>query len=408
MRILGADLRDLGSPSGEGTVVVLDAQGSAGATARAADWPNLAREAVRLAAGDPFLLAVDVPVAGYALAGKPRRVDRWLQRRLGVRLPHAKGGFASAVAGSDLLGALATAGHPCLPYPDRDRRRSGLAEIHPELVLKSMMWESSVAAAAHELPDRETILRALAPPEYRGSRLARATAAARWAAVDSALRVAGTFYGFDLRFAKDELARASSEAAIARAASLLDASLLAGAARRYLEEPERCAFVGERETGYSVLPADGFVRRVALREPARSPDRARLFPRAPLIERLEPHASVRPLALLEMPGRAQRVEAVFEAPPLYEFDNLDEMMWWKHCRHLSGPDVPIDGLDEMAVRLDPGVESDATTGLRLVRSRHKTLSFRFEPAHAWRLRVAPRDGKTYSFRVLRAVFEAER
>jgi hypothetical protein len=258
-----------------------------------------------------------------------------------------------------------------------------------------MLWESSVAAGAHELAEREAILRALTLPEYRGARLARATCAERWAAVDLAVRVTGTLDGVDPRLAREELARAASEAAIASAASLLDASLLAGAARRYLEEPERCAFVGERETGYTILPADVFVRRVALRESAPAPDRARLFPRASLAERLGPLASVRPLALLDMPGRAQRVEAVFETAPLYEFDNLDEMLWWKHCRHLAGPDVPIDGLDELVVRLEGGVEGDASSGLRLVRSRHKTLSFRFEPANAWRQRLAPRDGKTY-------------
>jgi hypothetical protein len=84
------------------------------------------------------------------------------------------------------------------------------------------------------------------------------------------------------------------------------------------------------------------------------------------------------------------------------------MMWWKHCRHLAGPDVPLDGLDELVVRLDGAAAGDTAPGLRLVRSRHKTLSFRFEPAQAWRQHVAPRDGKTYPFRVLRAVFEASR
>jgi hypothetical protein len=272
--------------------------------------------------------------------------------------------------------------------------------------MKALLWESSAAAAARELPDREAILRALAVPDYRGARAARAPLAARWAAVDLALRVAEAADGFDVRPARDELARAASDAAVARAASLLDAALLAGAARRYLEEPERCAFVGERSSGYAILPADAFVRRVALREPARTTDRASLFPRATLEQRLETHATVRPLELLDMPGRAQRMEAVFEAPPLYEFDNLDEMMWWKHSRHLSGPDVPTDGLVELVVRLETA-GGEPSTGLRLVRSRHKTLSFRFEPPNVWRQRVPPRDGKTYPFRVLRAVFEAE-
>jgi predicted RNase H-like nuclease len=407
MRILGADLRALEATSGEGTIVLLDAEGAIAATARAGDVTATAREAVRLAAGEPFLLAVDVPVAGPASAGRPRRVDGWLQRRLGVKLPHAKARAGTAVRGADLLAALATAGQPCLPYPDRDRRRSGLAEIHPELVHKALAWEAS-AAAASDLPDRDAILRALSPPEYRGARARRGGVAERYAAVDAGLRAVAGVAGFDLRPAREELSRASDAAAVDRAASLLDASLLAGAARRYLEEPERSAFVGERETGYTILPADVFLRRVVLREASHAAERAQLFPRASLDERLRAHASVRPLALLDMPGRAQRVEAVFEKPPLYEFDNLDEMMWWKHCRHLAGPDVPLDGLDELVVRLDGAAAGDTPPGLRLVRSRHKTLSFRFEPAQAWRQHVAPRDGKTYPFRVLRAVFEASR
>ena len=407
MRILGADLRALEAASGEGTVVLLDAAGAIAVTARASDVPAMARETVRLAAGEPFLLAVDVPVAGPAAAGRPRRVDGWLQRRLGVKLPHAKARASTAVRGADLLAALATAGQPCLPYPDRDRRRSGLAEIHPELVQKALAWEAS-AAASSDLPDRDAILRALSLPEYRGARTRRGGVAERFAAVDAGIRAVSGVAGFDLRPAREELARAADAAAVDRAASLLDAALLAGAARRYLEEPERSAFVGERETGYTILPADVFLRRVVLREASHVAERAQLFPRASLDERLRAHASVRPLALLDMPGRAQRVEAVFEAPPLYEFDNLDEMMWWKHCRHLAGPDVPLDGLDELVVRLDGAAAGDTPPGLRLVRSRHKTLSFRFEPAQAWRQHVAPRDGKTYPFRVLRAVFEASR
>ena len=35
-------------------------------------------------------------------------------------------------------------------------------------------------------------------------------------------------------------------------------------------------------------------------------------------------------------------------------------------------------------------------------------AFRFEPPAAWRLSVPPRDGKTYPFRVMRAVFDAAR
>ena len=408
MRIFGADLRELDVSVGFGTIVALDAFGLVATVARVGDLSGLAREVARLTAGEPFLLAVDIPVAAAGAAGKARRVDGWVRRRLGVRIPTARPDGTAYIAGSELITSLAMTGHPCLPFPDRDRRQSGLAEIHPELVAKALLWESSTASSARELPDREAILRALPIPEYRNLRPARGAWAERYAALDAALRSLSGSDGFDFRFALDELMRAGSEQALAAAASLFDATLLAGAARRYLEAPERCAFVGLRETGYVVLPADALVRRVALREPARVTAHASLFPRLSLESRLTPHAVLRPLALFDLPGQTQRIEAVFETSPRYEFDNLDEMMWWKHCRHLSGPELPSDGLHEIVVRLDAEGPEDATMSLRLVRSRHKTLSFRFEPPSAWRPRVPPRDGKTYPFRVLRATFEAAR
>jgi len=406
MRILGGDLRDLDGTVGRGTIVALDPSGSVSHVARVSDLAALAQEVGKLAAGEPFLLAVDVAVAGGG-SGKPRRVDGWLRRRLGVRISTARPDGTPHVTGADLIHTLATAGHACLPFPDRDRRQSGLVEIHPELVLKALLWERSAAASPRELPERDAILRALPVPEYRPRHPAKAPWPERFAALDAALRAAGHAEGFDFRPALDELQRAGSDEAVAAAASTFDAILLAGAARRYLESPEHCAFVGQRETGYVVLPADAFVRRIALREPARPAEHAALFPRASLASRLAPHAVVRPSALLNMPGQAQQVEAVFETHPRYEFDNLDEMMWWKHCRHLTGPELPTDGLRELVVRLDPAVSDDGAIGLRLVRSRHKTLSFRFEPPSAWRLRVPPRDGKTYPFRILRASFDAK-
>ncbi len=408
MRILGADLRDLEAGSGAGTIVSLDAEGAVASVARVDSLPAFAREVASLAGGEPFLLAVDVPVASGAPAGKSRRVDGWLRRRLGVRIPPARPGGTAFLTGPDLITALATAGSPCLPYPDRDRRKAGLVEIHPELVAKALLWDASAAAAARDLPDREAVLQALPVPEYRGARFSRGAWAELFAALDAAVRALDGAPGFDFKPAVDGLQRASSAQAVAAAAALLDATLLAGTARRYLNEPERCAFVGQRETGYVVLPADAFVRRVALREPARAGAHAPLFPRASLEARLSAHAVVRPSALLDMPGRAHQLEAVFRAQPRYEFDNLDEMMWWKHCRHLAGPELPADGLHEIVVELDGSPDEDAAMSLRLVRSRHRTLSFRFEPPSAWRLRVPPRDGKTYPFRVLRATFEAVR
>jgi hypothetical protein len=150
-----------------------------------------------------------------------------------------------------------------------------------------------------------------------------------------------------------------------------------------------------------ILPADGFVRRLALAggaEPAGG-----LFPQTSLRERLGEHAQVRSGELLSVPGRPQRTEAVFRDPPRYEFDNLDEMLWWKHCRHLAGPRLPTRGLHELHVALEHGREGAAP--LKLQRSRHRTLSFRFEPPALWRASVPTRDGRTYPFRVLRAIYE---
>src|SRR5262245_47653612 len=220
-----------------------------------------------------------------------------------------------------------------------------------------------------------------------------------WARIDQLLRALRGAPGYDLGPAAEALAAASSEADVARAGSILDASLIAGTARRYLESPESCVFLGDAAHGYTILPADSFVRRIGLREG--QPAGGQLFPRASLGEHLSSFAEIRPLELLPVPGRPQRLEAVFRDAPAYEFDNLDEMLWWKHCRHLAGPQLPTEGLDEMVVRLDA---DGGDAPLRLVRSRHKTLSFRFEPAQSWRSRIAPRDGKTYAFRVLRAIF----
>jgi hypothetical protein len=179
--------------------------------------------------------------------------------------------------------------------------------------------------------------------------------------------------------------------------------LAAGTARRYLLAPETCVFLGDREGGYTVLPADALVRRLALRE-TRRPGRGALFPTTSLRERLGKVASLHSPDLLDVPGRAGRLTAVFAGEaPRYEFDNLDEMLWWKHTRHLAGAPLPIEGLEEMVVGLGDGDAPRAD--LRLVRSRHRTLSFRFEPPAAWRRRVPPRDGRTYGFRVLRATYQ---
>ncbi len=239
----------------------------------------------------------------------------------------------------------------------------------------------------------------------------RRTAARRggdWAeragALDLVIRALGTVAGFDVAPARDALRRAASASEVERAGALFDACIIAGTARRYLKAPEDCVFLGDRKQGYVILPADGFIRRLALRE-ARPP-RSGLFPRDSLRARLAGSADVHAAGLLDVPGRPLDTEAVFRRVPLYEFDNLDEMLWWKHCRHLDGPALPVEGLREMVVMLGREDKGDGRTApLRLLRSRHRTLSFRFEPPADWRAHVPTRDGKTYVFRVLRALFE---
>jgi hypothetical protein len=66
--------------------------------------------------------------------------------------------------------------------------------------------------------------------------------------------------------------------------------------------------------------------------------------------------------------------------------------------------LPTEGLQELSVDLDPD-GSEGQPVLRLVRSRHRTLSFRFDPPETWRLRLPTRDGKTYPFRILRANYD---
>jgi hypothetical protein len=219
--------------------------------------------------------------------------------------------------------------------------------------------------------------------------------------LDQVLRLLEPVAGFDLQPARAQLGEAGDDSAVEAAAGLLDAALIAGTARRYLESPEESLFVGDQESGYMILPADGSVRRLGSDAPQ---THGRLFPQASLRERLGDDVRVRAVDLLNLPGRPQRLEASFGEPPHYEFDNLDEMLWWKHTRHLEGPSLPTEGLSDLVISLGPGDGSD-TSPLRLVRSRHRTLSFRFEPPGAWRARLPTRDGKTYPFRVLRATYQ---
>lgn len=399
MRVLGVDLT-------EGrTAVQLDEEGRVAATRRAGGLAELAGALADLAAGDLVLAGVDVPLVVPQKAARSRPVELLAARRLGTRLP--AGGRSAAPAergallGDLLLSALAAAGQPTLPYPDRDQRTSSLCEVHPDLVLKALLWERSPRAASGDPATRETLFRALVPPDLSAS--GRGGWPERAARLELTLLALGSPEGYDLRPVEDALATAGDEASTAGAVSLLRAVLAAGTARRYLLAPETCVFLGDRESGYTVLPADALVRRLALRE-ARRPGRGALFPTTSLRERLGKVASLHSPDLLDVPGRAGRLTAVFETEgPRYEFDNLDEMLWWKHTRHLAGAALPIEGLEEMVVGLGDGDGERA--GLRLVRSRHRTLSFRFDPPAVWRRRVPPRDGRTYAFRVLRATYQ---
>lgn len=406
MRILGADLAGDREDDQDrrGTLVLLDSEGRIGSTHRPLNLADLATTVVDLVNEEPFLLAVNVPVVGTA-STRPRPVDNLLRRRAGFRTgAPARGGGGGRDrrrAGEALVSALAAAGHPCLPYPDRDRRRSGLAEIHGGLVVKALLWETSAAARPPGSALREELFRAFGPPA-RGSNRSRQGWADRAVAVDLLLRCLRGEKGYDLVPATEALATAVSDEDVDAAEGLLEAALLAGTALRYLDSPEACAFAGDTERGYTILPADGFVRRLVLRD---RPTRDRgLFPRASLSERLGGAATLRPVDLLNVPGKPERFEAVFADRPRYEFDNLDELLWWKHCRHLSGPALPTEGLQDLWVRLDAD-DRDGGGELKLVRSRHRTLSFRFEPPRRWRARVPTRDGKTYPFHVLRATYE---
>jgi hypothetical protein len=392
VRILGANLAT------EHTIVLLGADGRMARLLQASSIPAAATAVAQLAAGEPFVLGIDVPLAGTGRETRSRSVDNLLRRRLGFRA-------AAATGGETLLTALAAVGQPCLPYPDRDRRQSGLAETHPRLALKALLWEGSHFAGSADQASRETLFRAFEPPSYRPTTTGRSRIAWSEAAValDLVVRALGAVAGFDLDPVRAALARVGSAVDAERAAGTFDALLAAGTVRRYLEAPETCLFLGSVEQGYVILPADGLVRRLALT--GRAAASPRLFPQTSLRERLGREAQVRAIDLLDLPGRPQRLEVTFRDEPHYEFDNLDEMLWWKHARHLTGPTLPVEGLSELQVALGPETGSNDGSGLRLLRSRHRTLSFRFEPAVAWRARCPTRDGRTYPFRVLRALYE---
>jgi predicted RNase H-like nuclease len=412
VRILGVDLTRQPRPNGsvEHVLVLLDDDGRVASIQTASTLPGVAAAVAQLVGDEPFLLGANTPVVVPAKPAKVRPVENLVRRRFRYRL--APGGRASlqseplGVAGEALIAGLAAAGMPCLPYPDRDRRKSGLAETYPGLILKTLIWDSSALAKHGDGPRREELFRAFSPPTYRTASMpARSNWADQAVALEYVLRIIDSVDGFDLRPARDQLAGAKSTDEVEYAAALLDATLIAGTARRYLDDPEHSVFLGDHEGGYLVLPADGLVRRLALGEPR--PAHGKLFPQDSLRKRLGSDAKLNSPDLLSVPGRPRRIEATFVNHPHYEFDNLDEMMWWKHCRHVSGPHLPTEGLSELVVTMETplSISPKNPSTLRLVRSRHRTLSFRFDPPQAWRQRVPTRDGQTYPFKVMRAVYE---
>ena len=146
MRILGVECSGGASRTepAERTLVLLDEAGRVCKVDRVESFSAIAPAVGHLVGDDVFLLGVDVPVVVPAKPVRGRPVESLIRRRFGLRLP--PGGRASSetggLRGEALMAGLATAGLPSLPYPDRDRRRSGLAETHPLLILKALLWQS--------------------------------------------------------------------------------------------------------------------------------------------------------------------------------------------------------------------------------------------------------------------------
>jgi predicted RNase H-like nuclease len=403
VRILGVELARRAVPGGGHTLVLLDDQGAVHRHARLDHLPAVAATVAEWVGDDPYLLGVDIPVVVPAKPSRSRPVESIARRNFGYRLPPGgRSADQTGVPGEALMAGLATAGLPCLPYPDRDRRRSGLAETHTGLILKCLLWESGSLATTPDRLASSELFRAYSAPAYRREDLpSRRSWADQAVALELVVRALADVEGYDLAAAREALQGITGDAEAEHAAALFDAILIASTARRYMEAPERSLFLGDQGSGYLILPADGFIRRLASTD--KKTAHGELFPQTSLREMLGSAARLRSLDLLDVPGKPHRIDATFEETPRYEFDNLDEMLWWKHCRHLAGPKLPTRGLHELVVVLAD--EERDEPRLRLVRSRHRTLSFRFDPPVTWRAYVPTRDGNTYSFRVERAVYD---
>ncbi len=401
MKVFGADLAqgipDKGTP--EWTLVATDRSGSITEVRRPSSLPGLVAEIAALTGEDPFLLGVNIPVATPVRPARSRPFEGLLRKKFGIRIQTGGKPEDGRITGEQLLGALAGAGHACLTYPDRNSRNSGLAEIHPGAALKGLLWIGSRVGDGLPDNDRETFCRSYKVPAYRRAR-GRIHREEIASTLDLLIRSLAPVHGYDFGPVLEALATLDRDEDAGQAASLFDACVIAGTARRHLDAPESCVFVGERENGYTILPSDDFLRRMLIAAPAGR--RGKLFPQATLRESLQDVAEIRSPDLLAVRGRPRRLQAVFRDNPCYEFENVDEMLWWKRCRHVGGPALPTEGLVELSVNLENG-----TGSLSLVRSRHAALSFRFHPPAAWRALMRTRDNRIYRFKVLRASYETE-
>ena len=167
----------------------------------------LPAEVAALAGDEPFTLALDIPVAVPTISGRTRKFEAIVRRRLGHKLP--PGGRAAAsqdsgrtLSAEALLAGLSTVGRPALSYPDRDRRRDGVAEVSPDLALKALLWESSTALWGSG-EGKDQIFRAFSTPAYRRHQAPkRSDWATRAVALDLAMRGLIGVEGFDLEPAR--------------------------------------------------------------------------------------------------------------------------------------------------------------------------------------------------------------
>ena len=112
---------------------------------------------------------------------------------------------------------MAAAGQPSLPYPDRDLRRPGLAETHPALILKSLLWERSPLAQVPDHSVREELFRGYAVPDYRAWQLrARSSWAEQAGRLDRVLTALDGCDGYDIAPSRELLQRSAGREEVER------------------------------------------------------------------------------------------------------------------------------------------------------------------------------------------------